>query len=111
MVTLWGMHMRKSFLTLFVVFVYIWSWSIFNVVQQTITIHIVLSHVIKENISGSIDNDAVLKAELDRGSRIYICDYGIIYFRKTVTTNLRRCSKRLRDYGRTKIQRNINKLI
>ena len=67
MVTLWGMHMRKSFLTLFVVFVYIWSWSIFNVgVKQTITTRIVLSHVIKENISGSIDNDAVLKAELDR---------------------------------------------
>ena len=28
----------------------------------------VLSHVIKENISGSIDNDAVLKAELDRSA-------------------------------------------
>ena len=110
MVTLWGMHMRKSFLTLFVVFVYIWSWSIFNVAKADDYNTAVLSHVIKENISGSIDNDAVLKAELDR-VRIYICDYGIIYFRKTVTTNLRRCSKRLRDYGRTKIQRNINKLI
>ena len=82
MVTLWGMHMRKSFLTLFVVFVYIWSWSIFNVKADDYNT-VVLSHVIKENISGSIDNDAVLKAELDR-IHIYICDYGIIYFRKTV---------------------------
>ena len=68
MVTLWGMHMRKSFFTLFVVFVYIWSWSIFNVAKADDYNTAVLSHVIKENISGSIDNDAVLKAELDRAA-------------------------------------------
>ena len=110
MVTLWGMHMRKSFLTLFVVFVYIWSWSIFNVAKADDYNTAVLSHVIKENISGSIDNDAVLKAELDRTAYTFAIT-ALSILEKQLPQILEARSKRLRDYGRTKIQRNINKLI
>jgi len=58
--------MRKSFLTLFLVFVYIWSWSIFNAVNAAENkTQAIIGHVITETIKGTeIDKMAILEQEL-----------------------------------------------
>ena len=47
------MPMRKSFLILFLVFVYTWSWSIFNIAKADDYNKAVIGHVISETIKGS----------------------------------------------------------
>lgn len=58
--------MRKSFLTLFLVFVYIWSWSIFNAVNAAENkTQAIIGHVITESIKGTdIDSIKILENEL-----------------------------------------------
>ena len=58
--------MRKNFLILFLVFVYIWSWSIFNV-QCSIEnkTQAIIGYVITEDVKGTdIDSMAILEQEL-----------------------------------------------
>ena len=58
--------MRKQLFIAFLAFVYIWSWSIFNVVKADDKIIITTGHVVSETIKGTdIDHEAILKAELD----------------------------------------------
>ena len=45
--------MRKSFLILFLLFVYTWSWSIFNAVKADDYNNAVIGHVISEKIKGT----------------------------------------------------------
>ena len=47
------MPMRKSFLILFLVFVYTWSWSIFNIAKADDYNKAVIGHVISETIKGT----------------------------------------------------------
>ena len=58
--------MRKNFLILFLVFVYIWSWSIFNAVNAAENkTQAIVGHVITETIRGTdIDSMAILEQEL-----------------------------------------------
>ena len=56
------MPMRKNFLILFLVFVYIWSWSIFNAVNAAENkTQAIIGHVITETVKGTeIDSMAIL---------------------------------------------------
>ena len=58
--------MRKNFLILFLVFVYIWSWSIFNAVNAAENkTQAIIGHVITETVKGTeIDSMAILEQEL-----------------------------------------------
>ena len=61
------MPMRKSFLILFLVFVYIWSWSIFNIVNANEYNKAVIGHVISETIKGTdIDTFIYYEKELEK---------------------------------------------
>jgi len=57
--------MRKQFLYLFLAFVYIWSWSIFNVLNASERVQTTTGHIIVETVKGSdIDQMKVLEGEL-----------------------------------------------
>ena len=57
--------MRKQLFYTFIVFVYIWSWSIFNAVNANERLETTTGHVIVETVKGSdIDQMKILEAEL-----------------------------------------------
>ena len=57
--------MRKQLFYTFIVFVYIWSWSIFNAVNANEIIETTTGHVIVETVKGSdIDQMKILEGEL-----------------------------------------------
>jgi hypothetical protein len=57
--------MRKQLLYLFLAFVYIWSWSIFNVLNANERVQTTTGHIIVETVKGSdIDQMKVLEGEL-----------------------------------------------
>merc|ERR1711907_548114 len=57
---------RKQLFYTFLVFVYIWSWSIFNVLKADERVITTTGHVISETIKGSdIDQMKVLECELE----------------------------------------------
>ena len=57
--------MRKQLLYTFLVFVYIWSWSIFNALKADERVITTTGHVISETIKGNdIDQMKVLESEL-----------------------------------------------
>ena len=67
--------MRKSFFTLFVAFVYIWSWSIFNVVKADTYNKAVIGHVISETIKGTdIDTKYIMENELEKLAHKFMVD-------------------------------------
>jgi hypothetical protein len=67
--------MRKSFFTLFVAFVYIWSWSIFNVVKADTYNKAVIGHVISETIKGTdIDTKYIMENELEKLAHKFAID-------------------------------------
>jgi len=67
--------MRKPLFTLFLAFVYIWSWSIFNVVKADTYNKAVVGHVITETIKGTdIDTSAILEKELQNLAHNYTID-------------------------------------
>lgn len=67
--------MRKSFFTLFLAFVYIWSWSIFNVVKADDKTTATVGHIISETIKGTdIDTTAILEKELQALAHNYAID-------------------------------------
>ena len=67
--------MRKSLFTLFLAFVYIWSWSIFNVVKADDKTTATVGHIISETIKGTdIDTTAILEKELQTLAHNYTID-------------------------------------
>ena len=57
--------MRKQLFYTFIVFVYIWSWSIFNAVNANERIETTTGHVIVETVKASdIDQMKILEGEL-----------------------------------------------
>ena len=67
--------MRKSLFTLFLAFVYIWSWSIFNVVKADDRTTATVGHIITETIKGTdIDTSAILEKELQNLAHNYTID-------------------------------------
>ena len=58
--------MRKQLFYTFIVFVYIWSWSIFNAVNANERLETTTGHIIVETVKGSdIDQMKVLESELE----------------------------------------------
>jgi len=67
--------MRKSLFTLFLAFVYIWSWSIFNVVKADDRTTATVGHIISETVKGTdIDTTAILEKELQNLAHNYTID-------------------------------------
>ena len=61
--------MRKSLFITFLVFTYIWSFSIFNAVKADDKTTAVVGHVISETIKGTdIDISYIMEKELNLGS-------------------------------------------
>ena len=59
--------MRKSFFILFLLFIYTWSWSIFNVAKADDYNTAVISHVISEKIKGTnIDTSYIMEQEIEK---------------------------------------------
>ena len=57
--------MRKQLFYTFIVFVYIWSWSIFNAVNANERLETTTGHVIVETVKGKdIDQMKILEGEL-----------------------------------------------
>ena len=57
--------MRKQLLYVFLAFVYIWSWSIFNVLNANERVQNTTGHIIVETVKGTdIDQMIVLEGEL-----------------------------------------------
>ena len=57
--------MRKQLLYLFLAFVYIWSWSIFNALKADERVQTTTGHIIVETVKGTdIDQMKVLEGEL-----------------------------------------------
>ena len=57
--------MRKQLFYTFIVFVYIWSWSIFNAVNANERLETTTGHIIVETVKGSdIDQMKILEGEL-----------------------------------------------
>jgi len=57
--------MRKQLLYVFLAFVYIWSWSIFNVLNANERVQNTTGHIIVETVKGTdIDQMKVLEGEL-----------------------------------------------
>ena len=57
--------MRKQLFYTFIVFVYFWSWSIFNAVNANERLETTTGHVIVETVKGSdIDQMKILEGEL-----------------------------------------------
>ena len=58
--------MRKQLFYTFIVFVYIWSWSIFNAVNANERLETTTGHVIVETVKGKdIDQMKILEGELE----------------------------------------------
>ena len=58
--------MRKQLFYTFIVFVYIWSWSIFNAVNAKERLETTTGHVIVETVKGTdIDQMKILEGELE----------------------------------------------
>ena len=58
--------MRKQLFYTFIVFVYIWSWSIFNAVNANERLETTTGHVIVETVKGTdIDQMKILEGELE----------------------------------------------
>ena len=58
--------MRKQLFYTFIVFVYIWSWSIFNAVNANERVETTTGHVIVETVKGTdIDQMKILEGELE----------------------------------------------
>ena len=73
------MPMRKSFLILFLVFVYTWSWSIFNIAKADDYNKAVIGHVISETIKGTdIDTSYIMEQELEKLAHKFMIDSMII---------------------------------
>ena len=71
--------MRKSFLILFLLFVYTWSWSIFNVAKADDYNKAVIGHVISETIKGTdIDTSYIMEQELEKLAHKFMIDSVII---------------------------------
>ena len=67
--------MRKPLFTLFLAFVYIWSWSIFNVVKADTYNKAVIGHVISETIKGTdIDTKYIMENELEKLAHKFMVD-------------------------------------
>ena len=67
--------MRKPLFTLFLAFVYIWSWSIFNVVKADAYNKAVIGHVISETIKGTdIDTKYIMENELEKLAHKFMVD-------------------------------------
>lgn len=67
--------MRKPLFTLFLAFVYIWSWSIFNVVKADTYNKAVVGHVISETIKGTdIDTSYIMEQELEKLAHKFVID-------------------------------------
>lgn len=67
--------MRKPLFTLFLAFVYIWSWSIFNVVKADTYNKAVVGHVISETIKGTdIDTSYIIEQELEKLAHKFVID-------------------------------------
>ena len=67
--------MRKPLFTLFLAFVYIWSWSIFNVVKADTYNKAVIGHVISETIKGTdIDTSYIMEQELEKLAHKFVID-------------------------------------
>ena len=58
--------MKKPLFYTFVVFVYIWSWSIFNAVNANERLETTTGHIIVETVKGTdIDQMKILEGELE----------------------------------------------
>ena len=58
--------MRKQLFYTFIVFVYIWSWSIFNAVNANERLETTTGHIIVETVKGTdIDQMKILESELE----------------------------------------------
>src|SRR5210317_498975 len=69
------MPMRKYFLILFLLFVYTWSWSIFNVAKADDYNKAVIGHVISETIKGTdIDTSYIMEQELEKLAHKFMID-------------------------------------
>ena len=69
------MPMRKSFLILFLLFVYTWSWSIFNIAKADDYNKAVISHVISETIKGTeIDTSYIMEQEIEKLAHKFMID-------------------------------------
>ena len=67
--------MRKSLFTLFLAFVYIWSFSIFNAVKADDYSKAVVGHVISETIKGTdIDTSYIMEQELEKLAHKFVID-------------------------------------
>lgn len=67
--------MRKPLFTLFLAFIYIWSWSIFNVVKADTYNKAVVGHVISETIKGTdIDTSYIMEQELEKLAHKFVID-------------------------------------
>ena len=67
--------MRKSLFTLFLAFVYIWSWSIFNVVKADDKTTATVGHIISETIKGTdIDTKYIMENELEKLAHKFMID-------------------------------------
>ena len=59
--------MRKQLLYLFLAFVYIWSWSIFNALKADERVINTTGHIIVETVKGTdIDHSAIMNAEIQK---------------------------------------------
>ena len=73
------MLMRKSFFILFLLFIYTWSWSIFNVAKADDYNKAVVGHVISEKIKVSnIDTSYIMEQELEKLAHKFMIDSVII---------------------------------
>ena len=72
--------MRKSFFILFLLFIYTWSWSIFNVAKADDYNKAVVGHVISEKIKGTsnIDTSYIMEQELEKLAHKFMIDSVII---------------------------------
>ena len=67
--------MRKSLLILFLLFVYTWSWSIFNVAKADEYNKAVIGHVISETIkNNNIDTKYIMENELEKLAHKFMID-------------------------------------
>tara|TARA_Y100000114_G_scaffold58578_1_gene53602 strand:+ start:464 stop:799 length:336 start_codon:yes stop_codon:yes gene_type:complete len=88
--------MRKQLFYTFLVFVYIWSWSIFNAVKADTRVEATVGHVISETIKGTdIDHSKILEQELSHlGHKFAIEMIGVLqshlpYIMESVMTELK----------------------
>ncbi len=73
------MLMRKSFFILFLLFIYTWSWSIFNVAKADDYNKAVVGHVISEKIKGTnIDTSYIMEQELEKLAHKFMIDSVVI---------------------------------